>query len=138
MRPGVGHDARQRPTGELLGDGPAAGVRVGGRRRPGRRRAADERGERVDHDQLQDGQRLAVGARKGLPALEVVRDLLAQLDDDALTADELNGAAAANAASPFAYRLDNAGNAYSFVPTRTRDASGQSIAAVPLLDPPGP
>lgn len=42
--------------------------------------------------------------------------------------------AAANAVSPFVYRLDSEGNAYSLVPTRNRDASGQSIAAVPLLD----
>ena len=45
-------------------------------------------------------------------------------------------AAAANARSPFAYRLDEAeaGGAFSFVPTRTRNPGGRSIAALPLLD----
>jgi hypothetical protein len=48
----------------------------------------------------------------------------------------------ANARSPFAYRLDEAGGASFFVPTRTRDAQGQSIPMTPLLDrlvtiPPG-
>ncbi|HLH16801.1 MAG TPA: hypothetical protein VKX45_06255 [Bryobacteraceae bacterium] len=50
--------------------------------------------------------------------------------------------AAANLRSPFAYRLDEAGGAFFFVPTRTRDAQGRSIAIAPLLDrlvtiPPG-
>jgi hypothetical protein len=50
--------------------------------------------------------------------------------------------AEANVRSPFAYRLDEAGGAFFFVPTRTRDAQGRSIAMTPLLDravtiPPG-
>lgn len=50
--------------------------------------------------------------------------------------------AEANVRSPFAYRLDEAGGAFFFVPTRTRDAQGQPIAMTPLLDrlvtiPPG-
>jgi hypothetical protein len=44
--------------------------------------------------------------------------------------------AEANLRSPFAYRLDEAGRASFFVPTRTRDAQGQSIAMTPLLDRP--
>jgi len=48
----------------------------------------------------------------------------------------------ANARSPFAYRLDETGGAFFFVPTRTRDAQGRSIPMTPLLDrlvtiPPG-
>lgn len=42
--------------------------------------------------------------------------------------------AQANLRSPFGYRLDEAGGAFFFVPTRTRDAQGQSIAITPLLD----
>ena len=42
--------------------------------------------------------------------------------------------AEANLRSPFAYRLDEAGGAFFFVPTRTRDAQGRSIAMTPLLD----
>lgn len=50
--------------------------------------------------------------------------------------------AEANLRSPFAYRLDKIGGAFFFVPTRTRDAQGRSIAITPLLDrlvtiPPG-
>jgi hypothetical protein len=50
--------------------------------------------------------------------------------------------AEANVRSPFAYRLDEAGGAFFFVPTRTRDAQGRSIEMTPLLDrlmtiPPG-
>jgi hypothetical protein len=50
--------------------------------------------------------------------------------------------AEANLRSPFAYRLDEVGGAFVFVPTRTRDAQGRSIAITPLLDrlvtiPPG-
>jgi hypothetical protein len=49
---------------------------------------------------------------------------------------------AANSRSEFAYRLDEDRGAFSFVPTRTHDAQGQSIAMTPLLDrlvtiPPG-
>jgi hypothetical protein len=44
--------------------------------------------------------------------------------------------AEANLRSPFAYRLDEAGGAFFFVPTRTRDAQGQPIAMTPLLDRP--
>ena len=44
--------------------------------------------------------------------------------------------AEANARSPFAYRLDAAGGAYFFVPTRTRDAQGRPMAMTPLLDRP--
>lgn len=43
---------------------------------------------------------------------------------------------AANARSEFAYRLDEDRGAFSFVPTRTHDAQGRSIAATPLLDRP--
>jgi hypothetical protein len=43
---------------------------------------------------------------------------------------------AANAQSQFAYRLDENGDAFSFVPTRTHDAQGRSIAVTPLLDRP--
>jgi hypothetical protein len=43
---------------------------------------------------------------------------------------------AANAQSHFAYRLDENGDAFSFVPTRTHDAQGRSIAVTPLLDRP--
>jgi hypothetical protein len=42
----------------------------------------------------------------------------------------------ANLRSPFAYRLDEVGSAFFFVPTRTRDAQGQSIAMTPMLDRP--
>lgn len=50
--------------------------------------------------------------------------------------------AEANLRSPFAYRLDEVGGAFVFVPTRTRDAQGRSIPITPLLDrlvtiPPG-
>jgi hypothetical protein len=50
--------------------------------------------------------------------------------------------AKANLRSHFAYRLDEAGGAFVFVPTRTRDAQGRRIAITPLLDrlvtvPPG-
>jgi len=50
--------------------------------------------------------------------------------------------AAANEKSPFGYRVDSSANAYSFVPTRTRDSEGRSTAGAPLLDravtiPPG-
>ncbi len=50
--------------------------------------------------------------------------------------------AEANLRSPFAYRLDEIGGAFFFVPTGTRDAQGRSIAVTPLLDrlvtiPPG-
>jgi hypothetical protein len=49
---------------------------------------------------------------------------------------------AANSRSEFAYRLDGEGGAFSFVPTRTHNAQGRSIAVTPLLDrlvtiPPG-
>ncbi len=44
--------------------------------------------------------------------------------------------AEANLRSPFAYRLDEVGGAFFFVPTRTRDAQGQSVAMTPLLDRP--
>ena len=44
--------------------------------------------------------------------------------------------AEANLRSPFAYRLDEAGGAFFFVPTRTRNAQGRSIAMTPLLDRP--
>jgi len=40
----------------------------------------------------------------------------------------------ANLRSPFAYRLDETGGAFFFVPTRTRDTQGRSIAMTPLLD----
>jgi hypothetical protein len=40
----------------------------------------------------------------------------------------------ANLRSPFAWRLDESGGAFFFVPTRTRDAQGQSIAVTPILD----
>jgi hypothetical protein len=53
---------------------------------------------------------------------QVVHDLLASI------------VAEANLRSPFAYRLDEAGGAFYFVPTRTRDAQGRSIAMTPLLD----
>jgi hypothetical protein len=36
----------------------------------------------------------------------------------------------------FAYRLDEASGAFFFIPTRTRDAQGRSIAMTPLLDRP--
>jgi hypothetical protein len=42
--------------------------------------------------------------------------------------------AEANLRSPFAFRLDETGAGFFFVPTRTRDASGQSIAMTPMLD----
>jgi hypothetical protein len=50
--------------------------------------------------------------------------------------------AEASLQSPFAYRLDEVGGAFFFVPIRTRDAQGRSIAITPLLDrvvtiPPG-
>ena len=45
-------------------------------------------------------------------------------------------AAEANLRSPFGYRLDEFGGAFFFVPTRTRDAEGRSIAMTPLLDRP--
>ena len=41
---------------------------------------------------------------------------------------------AANAQTQFAYRLEDDGSAFTFVPTRTRDGQGKSIAAAPLLD----
>ena len=44
--------------------------------------------------------------------------------------------AEANLRSPFAYRLDERGGAFFFVPTRTHDAQGQSVAMTPLLDRP--
>jgi hypothetical protein len=44
--------------------------------------------------------------------------------------------AEANRRSPFAYRLDEVEGAFFFVPTRTRDAQGRSIAMPPLLDRP--
>jgi hypothetical protein len=44
--------------------------------------------------------------------------------------------AEANLRSPFAYRLDEDGGAFFFVPTRTRDAQGQSLEMTPLLDRP--
>jgi len=40
----------------------------------------------------------------------------------------------ANLRSPFAFRLDEAGGVFFFVPTQTRDAQGRSIAMIPLLD----
>jgi hypothetical protein len=43
--------------------------------------------------------------------------------------------AEANLRSPFAYRLDQTGGAF-FIPTRTRDAQGRSIAMTSLLDRP--
>ncbi len=42
----------------------------------------------------------------------------------------------ANLRSPFAYRLDEIGGGFFFVPTRTRDAQGKPIAMTPLLDRP--
>jgi hypothetical protein len=50
--------------------------------------------------------------------------------------------AEANLRSPFSYRLDEVAGVFNFVPTRTRDAQGRSIAMTPLLDrlvniPPG-
>jgi hypothetical protein len=42
----------------------------------------------------------------------------------------------ANLRSPFAYRLDEVGDAFFFVPTRTRDAQGRPIAMTPMLDRP--
>lgn len=50
--------------------------------------------------------------------------------------------AEANHRSPFVYRLDEVSGAFFFVPTRTRDVQGRSIAITPLLDrlvtiPPG-
>jgi hypothetical protein len=42
----------------------------------------------------------------------------------------------ANSKSEFAYRLDEDRGAFSFVPTRTHDAQGRSIAMTPLLDRP--
>jgi hypothetical protein len=44
--------------------------------------------------------------------------------------------AEANLKSPFAYRLDEVDGAFFFVPTRTRNAQGRSIAMTPLLDRP--
>lgn len=44
--------------------------------------------------------------------------------------------AEANRQSSFGWRLDKAEGVYFFVPTRTHDANGQSIAATPLLDRP--
>jgi len=44
--------------------------------------------------------------------------------------------AEANVRSAFAYRLDEVSGAFFFVPTRTRDAQGRSIAMTPLLDRP--
>jgi hypothetical protein len=41
---------------------------------------------------------------------------------------------AANAQSPFEYRLDSDGEFYTFVPTRTRDAAGTVVERFPLLD----
>jgi hypothetical protein len=41
---------------------------------------------------------------------------------------------AANAQSGYAYRLDEDRGAFSFVPTRSHDAQGRSIAVTPLLD----
>ncbi|MDQ1471218.1 MAG: hypothetical protein QOJ99_2698 [Bryobacterales bacterium] len=43
---------------------------------------------------------------------------------------------AAKAHSEFAYRLDEDNGIFSFVPTRTRDAEGRSVALTPLLDQP--
>lgn len=43
---------------------------------------------------------------------------------------------AANDQSKSAYRLDENGDAFSFVPTRTHDVQGRSIAVPPLLDRP--
>jgi hypothetical protein len=40
----------------------------------------------------------------------------------------------ANTRSQFGYRLDENGDAFSFVATRTHDAQGRSIAVTPLLD----
>jgi hypothetical protein len=42
--------------------------------------------------------------------------------------------AAENAQTPFAYRLDMDPDGFTFVPTRTRDATGKSVEAEPLLD----
>ena len=42
--------------------------------------------------------------------------------------------AEANLRSPFAYRVDEVSGAFFFVPTRTRDAQGRSIAMTPMLD----
>lgn len=42
--------------------------------------------------------------------------------------------AEANLRAPFAYRLDEAGGAFGFVPTRTHDPQGRPIAITPLLD----
>ena len=63
-------------------------------------------------------------------SLQNVRELLAGI------------VAEANHRSPFAYRLDEVSGAFFFVPTRTRDVQGRSIAMTPLLDrlvtiPPG-
>ncbi|HVV44316.1 MAG TPA: hypothetical protein VHC72_03900 [Bryobacteraceae bacterium] len=44
--------------------------------------------------------------------------------------------AEANRQSPFGWRLDKAEGVYFFVPTRTHDANGQSVAATALLDRP--
>jgi hypothetical protein len=44
--------------------------------------------------------------------------------------------AEANRRSPFAFRLDEVEGAFYFVPTRTRDPQGRSIAMTPLLDRP--
>ncbi|MGD1081799.1 MAG: hypothetical protein ABR881_26065 [Candidatus Sulfotelmatobacter sp.] len=41
---------------------------------------------------------------------------------------------AANAQSPFSYRLDTDGEFNTFVPTRTRDAAGAVVERVPLFD----
>lgn len=53
---------------------------------------------------------------------ENIRELLARI------------VAEANLQSPFAYRLDEVGGAFFFVPTRTRDSQGRSIATTPLPD----
>jgi hypothetical protein len=42
----------------------------------------------------------------------------------------------ANRQSAFAYRLDETEGAFFFVPTRTHDAQGRSVAITPLLDRP--
>jgi hypothetical protein len=55
---------------------------------------------------------------------KIVRELLAAIVSEA------------NLRSPFAYRLDKVSGAFFFVPTRTRDAQGRSIAMTPLLDRP--
>jgi hypothetical protein len=47
-----------------------------------------------------------------------------------------NIVAEANRHSAFGWRLDKTEGVYFFVPTRTHDANGQSIAATPLLDRP--